>query len=87
MKTIDSFDLRQLCINNNWFTCGSIKQYEKLFDRNSEGASLDELATIIWICSDEDKGHTKQSIYMALLVYVNQRREMLERAKAEAMEY
>lgn len=79
-STIDYFELRELCIDNNWFTSGSIRQYEKLFDRNREGASLDELATIIWICSDET--HTKQSIYMALLVYVNERREMLARAKA-----
>lgn len=72
--TIGYEELRKLCIDNNWFTCGSIRQYEKLFDRDREGASLDELTTIIWICSDET--HTKQSIYMALLVYVNEKRAM-----------
>lgn len=74
-STIGYDNLRALCIKNNWFTCGSIRQYEKLFDRDSEGASLNELATIIWVCSSEE--HTKQSIYMTLLAYV---REMFAKA-------
>ena len=46
-------ELRSLCIKNDWFTCGTCRQYEKLFQANEERASLDEIATIIWICSDE----------------------------------
>lgn len=46
--------LRNLCIKNNWFTCGTCEQYEKLFQANAERASIDEIATIIWICSDEN---------------------------------
>ena len=40
MKHLESYELRELCIKNDWFTCGTVKQYEKLFDRNKEGASI-----------------------------------------------
>ena len=46
-------DLRLLCIKKNWFTSGSIRQYEKLFELNSNGATITKLATAIWICSDD----------------------------------
>lgn len=29
--------LRNLCIKNNWFTCGTNEQYEKLFYANEYG--------------------------------------------------
>ena len=48
------WELRELCINNNWFTCGSINQYEKLFYANENGCPIEEIATIIWLCSDDD---------------------------------
>ena len=48
-------DLRLLCIKNNWFTCGSNEQYEKLFRANEGLATIEEIATIIWICSDENQ--------------------------------
>ena len=51
MDEISNEDLRALCIKKGWFTNGDNEQYERLFKRNSEGASIDELATIIWICS------------------------------------
>ena len=43
--------LWRLCNKYQWFTAGDIKQYEKLFDKNKQGATLEELALIIWICS------------------------------------
>lgn len=46
-------ELRQLCIKNNWFSCGTNKQYEKLFIANEECAPIEEIATIIWLCSDD----------------------------------
>ena len=49
-----TWELRELCIENNWFTCGSIGQYEKLFYANEHGCPIEEIATIIWLCSDED---------------------------------
>lgn len=47
-------ELRRLCIKNNWFTCGSNRQYDKLFYANENGCPIEEIATIIWLCSDED---------------------------------
>ena len=43
--------LYYLCNKYQWFTSGDNKQYKLLFDLNNQGASLDTLATIIWICS------------------------------------
>ena len=49
-----TWELRHLCINNNWFTCGTCEQYEKLFYANEHGCPIEEIATIIWLCSDEE---------------------------------
>ena len=42
-----------LCNKHQWFTNGDTLQYRRLFERNKQGASLETLATIIWICSAE----------------------------------
>ena len=47
-------NLRTLCIKYGWFKCGSNKQYEKLFRANELDFSIEEIATIIWLCSDEE---------------------------------
>lgn len=49
--TLDSAELRALCIKENWFTCGTTKQYEMLFETLKEKRPIHELVTIIWICS------------------------------------
>lgn len=41
-----------LCNRHKWFTNGDCIQYRMFFERNKQGASLETLATIIWICSD-----------------------------------
>lgn len=46
-------ELRSLCIRKDWFTCGTNSQYDKLFYANENGCTLEELATIIWVCSDD----------------------------------
>lgn len=46
-------NLRRLCVEKNWFTAGSQEQYDKLFDANSRGFSLEAIATIIWLCSED----------------------------------
>jgi len=46
-------DVRALCIEHRWFTNGDNEQFEKLYDMIREGASLDEVALVIWICSTE----------------------------------
>lgn len=53
--TINRYTLYRLCVDNNYFTCGDNAQYEKLFEANEMNASKEELATIIWICSSDDK--------------------------------
>lgn len=63
MNKLDSSELRALCIRENWFTYGTIRQYEKLFERNKQGASISELSTIIWICSNNV---TKDEVYSKL---------------------
>lgn len=50
--------LRELCIKNKWFTCGSTAQYDKLFEGNTNGFTPMEIATIIWICSDNTDRNT-----------------------------
>ena len=50
-KTMNRKKLCELCIKNKWFTGGNFEQYEKLFYANDTGYPIDEIATIIWICS------------------------------------
>lgn len=49
-----NINLRSLCIAHNWFTCGSCEQYAKLFYANENGYTLEEIATIIWLCSNDN---------------------------------
>lgn len=48
---ISTETLYRLCNKYQWFTSGDCTQYEKLFEKNKQGASLETLATIIWLCS------------------------------------
>ena len=47
-------NLWRLCNKHKWFTCGSNTQYEKLFYANKNGCPIEEIATIIWLCSSDD---------------------------------
>lgn len=49
----NTWELRDICIKNDWFTGGSCEAYDKLFARCEEGASIEELALIIWVCTPE----------------------------------
>ena len=64
-STIPTYALRALCIDRGWFTCGTNEQYDKLFYANTHGFSMEEIATIIWICSDEEL-HTRNDILATL---------------------
>lgn len=46
--------LYRLCNKHQWFTSGSVQQYDVLFEMLSEGATTHDLAVMIWICSDTD---------------------------------
>ena len=58
-------DLRSLCIKNNWFTQGTSTQYEKLLYANEYGCTIEEIATIIWLCSDTEE-HCRRDILVKL---------------------
>lgn len=67
---LTTMDVYGLCNKHQWFTCGSVNQYEKMFDyvRDNEifASSTDKiskLATMIWICSN---GFSEEEIYNAL---------------------
>ena len=64
---IDNDKLRSLCIKHNWFTCGTNSQYSKLFDMNEQGAGIEQIATVIWLCSDSDiPENCRRDIILAL---------------------
>lgn len=63
-QVLSTDDLRTLCIKHQWFTAGDTRQYEKLFEELTNGAGVDTLATIIWICSSNA---TKEEILNILL--------------------
>lgn len=53
MKKVTFNALYALCNKLNWFTGGTAEQYEKMFDLAREGASLEELALVIWLCTPD----------------------------------
>lgn len=56
---ISNDKLYSLCNKYQWFTNGDCEQYRMFFERNKQGATLETLATIIWICSN---GWSEQDI-------------------------
>ena len=48
---ISTEKLYRLCNKYQCFKSCDCTKYEKLFKRNRQGASLETLATIIWLCS------------------------------------
>ena len=64
---IDNEKLRSLCIGRGWFTCGTNSQYLKLFEMNEQGAGIEQIATVIWLCSDSDiPENCRRDIILAL---------------------
>lgn len=63
MEKLTTMDIYELCNENQWFTCGSNRQYDKMFDyvrdtnidslssRNME--KVEKIALMIWMCSDD----------------------------------
>lgn len=46
--------VRELCIKNDWFTKGDIKQYEQMFDLVKE-SNYEYASVCIWLCSETEK--------------------------------
>lgn len=49
---INTFELYKLCNKQGWFTCGTNRQYERMFNLAREGGGVKEVALIIWLCSE-----------------------------------
>ena len=52
-STVNSDDLRSLCIREEYFTCGAASAYDRLFTLNDNGASIETLAACIWMNSSD----------------------------------
>lgn len=60
---ISTEQLYSLCNKYQWFTNGDTTQYRLLFDERKKGASLERLALIIRICSEN---YTEEQILKIL---------------------
>lgn len=78
--------LRSLCIRKQWFTCGTNEQYEKLFYANEMGCPIEEMATIIWLCSDSDV-HCRRDMPSTWVTYSDIMKEVIEYAADNALKY
>lgn len=85
MLNITCEEMRGLCIKNDWFTCGTNAQYDKLFQALENGYALEVIAAIIWVCSEGDK----QNIIFELEAFMAEKNaralyEMIRTDKEEA---
>lgn len=55
----------RICNEKQWFTHGTNEQYSKLYYALEMGAPLEEIVTIIWLCSSTE--HCRRDIKFALL--------------------
>lgn len=51
-------EIYRLCNVNDWFTCGTNRQYERMFQMVREGKPIHEIALAIWLCSDGEELET-----------------------------
>lgn len=50
-KKIGTNELYTLCNKERLFTCGSVEQYQKMFELAGNGVTQLELAYILYVCS------------------------------------
>lgn len=62
--------LRNLCIKHQWFTEGTNGQYEKLFYANAHGAPLEEIVSMIWMCSDIETWCRRERLFLKVTVII-----------------
>ena len=48
------YDVQQMCIENDYFTCGCNFNYEKMFELVKADMPLNIIARCIWLCSEAD---------------------------------
>lgn len=49
----DICELYALCNREGWFNGGTGAQYDKFFELADNGAEIEELALIIWLCTPD----------------------------------
>lgn len=54
MRRVSVEDVYTLCNEKQYFTCGTNRQYERMFDMVRNGDPLPYIAQAIWLCSDDD---------------------------------
>lgn len=60
--------VHRYCIANNLFTSGGNRQYEAMFGMCDRQMPIHDIATVIWICSNEEAtGKTADIIELDLL--------------------
>ena len=52
-KQIETYTLYNLCNKHQMFTAGSNSQYDKMFELAKDGITQNELAIILFACSDK----------------------------------
>lgn len=63
-RAFESWEIRDLCVRNGWFTCGTEESYEKLFKLCEENACFSDIALAIWLCTpDSDRNSITNRIY------------------------
>lgn len=50
MLTVDL--VYRMCNMYQWFTHGTVEQYDRMFEMVKQGKKVHEIALVIWICSD-----------------------------------
>ena len=56
-----SSKMYNLCNKNQYFTCGSCRQYDKFFDMVKDGVHLEIIARVLWVCSSDN--YSYEGIY------------------------
>ena len=64
-RTMSASDLRALCIRNNWYTCGTCKEYEALFNRlyDEDGCPVNLTTKKLAEIADDIMAHSEISDY------------------------
>lgn len=44
-----------LCNKYHWFESGTVEQYNKLFDLVAKEMPVEVIATVVWLCTDDEK--------------------------------
>lgn len=55
MYELNFCNVYELCNKYRWFTQGTTEQYNKMFRMVEEKEPIEEIATVIWLCSDENE--------------------------------